>query len=124
MRYQLEDKSFSIGAISYDNKVPKLMSPTQLAFDHHLIIYDGLMRLREKAEHTDIVFNLMKKHFTLPDLQKVYELILGKPLYKKNFRDKIKDKVQKSEVDIKSICGNKSSQAYTYNPNHRKEENL
>lgn len=125
--YALENKRFSVGAISYDNKVPHLLysEPVfqdRLAFDHDLIIYDGLMRLREKAEHTDIVFNLMQKHFTLPDLQRAHELILGKPLYKKNFRDKIKDRVKKSEVNLKSICGNKPSQAYTYNPNNRKEQ--
>jgi len=118
MKYLLEDKSFSVGAISYDNKVPKLISSDRLAFDHDLIVYDGLMRLRNKAEYTDIVFNLMKKHFTLPDLQRVYEVILGRPLYKKNFRDKIKDRVQESEVEIKSVCGGRVSKAYAYKKEH------
>lgn len=114
MKYLLEDKSFSVGAICYDNRVPNLVSSDRLAFDHDLIVYDGLMRLRNKAEYTDIVFNLMKKHFTLPDLQRVYEIILGRPLYKKNFRDKIKDRVQESEIEIRSVCGERASKAYTY----------
>ena len=36
------------------------------------------MRLRNKTEYSDIAFNLMPQEFTLPDLQRVYEIILGK----------------------------------------------
>lgn len=118
MKYLLENKNFSVGAISYDSKVPNLVSSDRLAFDHDLIVYDGLIRLRNKAEYTDIVFNLMNKYFTLPDLQRVYEIILGRSLYKRNFRDKIKDRVQESEVEIRSVCGGRSSKAYTYKKEH------
>ena len=39
----------------------------------------------------------MPKYFTLTELQKVYEIILGKELIKANFRRKIKDMVVETE---------------------------
>lgn len=64
-------------------------SKDALAFDHINIINMGVDRLRNKVEYTPIAFNLVPNEFTLPQLQKIYEAILGKKLYKKNFRDKI-----------------------------------
>ncbi|NLL71974.1 MAG: NUDIX hydrolase [Clostridiales bacterium] len=114
IEYLLKNKTFESGMITYDNQVPQLKSKSKLAFDHNLIIYDGLMRLRNKADYTDIVFNLMGEQFTLPDLQRVYEMVLGRKLYKKNFRDKIKDKVVNTGEEGKSIKGNKMSALYSY----------
>ena len=36
----------------------------------------------------------MPPEFTLPELQKLYETVLGKPLYKANFRKKISGYVE------------------------------
>ncbi len=60
-----------------------------LAFDHGSLIHSGLLRLRNKAEYTPVLFGLMEEEFTLPDLQKLYETVLGKKLYKANFRKSI-----------------------------------
>jgi hypothetical protein len=68
-----------------------------LAFDHAETILVGLERLRNKIEYTDIVFNLMPKTFTLGELQKVYEVILGKTLLIPAFRRIIAEKVEKTD---------------------------
>ena len=60
-----------------------------LAFDHENIIKYAIRRLRERLEYTNIAFQLLPPKFTLTDLQKVYEIILNKPLDKRNFRKKI-----------------------------------
>lgn len=60
-----------------------------LAFDHENIIKYGIKRLRERLEYTNVAFQLLTPKFTLTDLQKVYEIILNKPLDKRNFRKKI-----------------------------------
>ena len=39
----------------------------------------------------------MPEEFTLPQLQRVYEILLGKPLYKANFRKKIAPLVEQTE---------------------------
>lgn len=114
IEYFLKNKTFESGMITYENAVPELYSKEKLAFDHSLIILDGITRLRNKADYTDIVFNLMGEEFTLPDLQIVYEIVLGRKLYKKNFRDKIKDKLIKTGEEGRSIRGNRMSALYTY----------
>jgi ADP-ribose pyrophosphatase YjhB (NUDIX family) len=62
---------------------------TSIAFDHAGLIHAGLCRLRNKAEYTPVLFGLMDTKFTLPELQKLYETVLGKKLYKANFRNNI-----------------------------------
>jgi 8-oxo-dGTP diphosphatase len=57
-----------------------------LAFDHDRILATALERLRGKLEYTTLGFELLPKKFTLSELQKVYEGILGRPLDKRNFR--------------------------------------
>lgn len=63
-----------------------LESDTPLAFDHRKIIEYGRERIRNKAEYSGIAFELLPNEFTLPQLQRVYEILLGRTLYKANFR--------------------------------------
>jgi 8-oxo-dGTP diphosphatase len=60
-----------------------------LAFDHRAIVDYAVERLRNKLEYTTAGFQLLPKKFTLPELQAVYEAILGKSLDKRNFRKKM-----------------------------------
>jgi 8-oxo-dGTP diphosphatase len=66
------------------NKLPVL------AFDHKKIIQYGIARLQNKIEYSNIAYSLLPREFTLADIQKVYEIILGKKLDKRNFRKKIR----------------------------------
>ena len=84
-----------------------------IAFDHPLVILSGLERLKNKLEYTDIVFNMMPKYFTLGELQKVYEVILGKKLLDPAFRRIIKDKVIKTDK-IKKGEGHRPSVLFEY----------
>jgi 8-oxo-dGTP diphosphatase len=61
----------------------------QLAFDHERIVDYALERLRNKLEYTTVGFQLLPEHFTLTELQQVYEVILDKQLDKRNFRKKM-----------------------------------
>ncbi len=65
----------------------------ELAFDHAEIIRYGRERIRNKVNYTDIAFSLVGEEFTLPQLQKIYEILLGQELYKANFRKKIADQI-------------------------------
>ena len=60
-----------------------------LAFDHAAILRYALTRLRFKLEYTAVGFKLLPPTFTLSELQKAYEVILGEELDKRNFRRKI-----------------------------------
>ncbi len=63
----------------------------KLAFDHKDIIDDALTDLRQSLAETDIARQIMPEKFTLSDLQKAFEIILGKALDKRNFRKKLKE---------------------------------
>lgn len=60
-----------------------------LAFDHAEIVDYAYTRLRYKLEYTSVGFQLLPDVFTLTELQKAYEIILGEQLDKRNFRRKI-----------------------------------
>jgi 8-oxo-dGTP diphosphatase len=60
-----------------------------LAYDHNVIAQYALTRLQTKLEYTNIVYSLLPQEFTLGELQEIYEIILGRPLDRRNFRKKI-----------------------------------
>ena len=114
--YSLKEKIFNNGRLKVKNYIPELISEEALAFDHAQIVLEGLMRLRNKTEYSDIVFNLMPQEFTLPDLQRVYEIILGRKLYKTNFKRNVDNKIKSLNRKGVSITGNKASELYEYVP--------
>lgn len=114
IRYDLEYTHFRNGVVTICNPIPKLASEDALAFDHAEVILEGLLRLRNKIEYSDVAFNLVPEEFTLPDLQSVYETILGRSLYKTNFRSKITDRVEPIGQKGISITGKKKSELYRY----------
>ena len=66
-----------------------ITKPPKLAFDHHTILAIALRRLKGKVRYQPIGFELLPKKFTLTQLQKLYETVLGQNLDKRNFRKKI-----------------------------------
>ena len=60
-----------------------------LAFDHAEILRAALARLRSKVEYTSLPAFLLPGEFTLTQLQKIYEVILGRTLEKKAFRTRV-----------------------------------
>lgn len=61
----------------------------KLAFDHGEILEAAIQRLRSKVEYTSLPAYLMPAEFTLPDLQRVYEIVLDRPLEKSAFRTRM-----------------------------------
>ncbi len=91
----------------------EIVENEKLAFDHPLVILSGVERLRNKLEYTDIVFNMMPELFTLGELQKVYEVILGKKLLDPAFRRIIANKVEKTSK-MKTGEGHRPSYLFRY----------
>lgn len=60
-----------------------------LAFDHNKILNRCINRLKKSVRIKPIGFELLPPHFTLSELQALYESILGVELDKRNFRKKI-----------------------------------
>jgi 8-oxo-dGTP diphosphatase len=65
--------------------------PQNMAFDHAAIIKKALETLRNSLDYQRVGFNLMPETFTMNELQKLYETILGQTLSRNNFQRKILD---------------------------------
>lgn len=62
----------------------------ELAFDHAGMIAMAHRRLAAKLDYSTIALQFMGERFTLSELQAVYEIILGEPLDKRNFRKRVR----------------------------------
>jgi 8-oxo-dGTP diphosphatase len=67
-------------------KVSKL--PT-MAFDHKEIINKAVDRVRNKISYTNVGFELVPDTFTIPEIRKVFESVMGRELNPTNFRTKL-----------------------------------
>jgi len=84
-----EQYSITAGKDTSDVKWFGLDELPTLPFDHKAIIEFALDKLRTRVRFKPIGFELLPIKFTLPQLQKLYESILGKDLDKRNFRKKL-----------------------------------
>ncbi|HEY2837214.1 MAG TPA: hypothetical protein VGI89_11645 [Rhizomicrobium sp.] len=57
-----------------------------MMFDHRRILATAIARLRGKMKYRPVVFELMAPAFTLLELQRTVEALLGRRLHKQNFR--------------------------------------
>ena len=60
-----------------------------LAFDHQTIFDAAMERLRRDIHFQPVGFDLLDDEFTIPDLQRLYEAILGVKFDRRNFQRKI-----------------------------------
>ena len=65
------------------NDVPRL------AFDHDYILRKAMQKLREDLHFEPIGFGLLDTEFTIPELQRLYEAILGIQFDRRNFHKKM-----------------------------------
>src|SRR5690606_13454455 len=61
----------------------------KLIFDHNEMVKDAIERLRYRASTQPIGFELLPTKFTMRQLQRLYEEIMGEKLDKRNFTKKI-----------------------------------
>jgi 8-oxo-dGTP diphosphatase len=67
-------------------RVDTMVGRRGMAFDHSEILDAAVERLRSKVEYTSLPAYLLPEPFTLPQLQRTYEVILGRPVDKSGFR--------------------------------------
>ena len=78
----------------------------QLAFDHADIIHSALERLKRDIHFEPIGFDLLDEEFTIPDLQRLYEIILGVKFDRRNFQRKILSSgiLEEAEEPVETSC--------------------
>lgn len=94
------------------NEVPSLYS------DHNLMVINALAQIRRRINTEPIVFNLLPELFTLTQLQRVYEAILGSSIDKRNFRKRVKqiEFIEKTEF-IDKTTSRRGAALYRFNKN-------
>lgn len=87
-RYELLYEAGLVAEAARDAGLPqgriKLGEP--MASDHRRILATAISRLRGKLKYRPVLFDLMGAQFTLSELQRVAEAILGLRLHTQNFR--------------------------------------
>ena len=94
-----------------------------MAYDHREIINYAVRRLRTKLEYTNAVYGLLPEEFTLSDMQRIYEIILGRGLDKRNFRKKILG-LKLLKATGKKTAGEANRPAALYRFLSRRPENI
>lgn len=88
-----------------------------LAFDHERILETALQRLKGKVRYQPIGFELLPAKFTLTQLQRLYEKVLGTELDKRNFRKKILGMGLLVELDeVEQDVAHRAARLYRFDP--------
>ena len=80
-------------------KLVSVDKPLSLPFDHRVIIETAVARLRSKSQYSSLPCYLAGDTFTLPQLQRIYEALMGEPLNKVSFRRKMAEMGMLEPVD-------------------------
>lgn len=85
-----------------------------LPFDHRDIIEAAVERVRNKSTYSSLPVYLCGESFTLPQLQSVYEALLGEPINKVSFRRKMDelDMLEPIEGAMETGRANRPAQLY------------
>ena len=68
------------------------------AFDHAKIVATALSSLRDHAKNFDLIFDFLPELFTLTALQRVQETIMNISILPANFRRKVADYVEETDI--------------------------
>ncbi len=103
----------------YDARWFDLNEIPELILDHGKMVEDAIVKLKDRARHQPIGFNLLPEYFTIIELQKLYESIYQKELDSRNFRKKITSFDILTKTDRKDKSGSKKG-AFLYKFNKDK----
>jgi len=104
-----------------DVKLASVDKPLGLPFDHRLIIDTAVARLRSKSQYSSLPCYLAGETFTLPQLQRVYEALMGETLNKVSFRRKMTEMDMLEPVEGAFAAGgaHRPAQLYRLRPELR-----
>ncbi|MFV0295083.1 MAG: NUDIX hydrolase [Hyphomicrobiaceae bacterium] len=90
---------------------------TQLANGERRLVAAALGRLRSKLRYRPVVFELLPPEFTLFELQKTVEAILGPTLHKQNFRRLVEGtRLVEATGEIRNNTGGRPAKTFRFRP--------
>ncbi len=94
----------------------RLGKPMQ--FDHRRILATAISRVRAKIKYRPVIFELMQDEFTLFELQKTVEAILGPHLHKQNFRRLVESAgLVEPTGEVRTRTGGRPAKLYRFRRN-------
>jgi len=82
--------------------------------DREVLDY-ALVRLRAKLGYTTIAFHLLPSTFTMSELQRAYEIILNRPLDKRNFRRRmVASAILEATADVRRSGSHRPAALYRF----------
>lgn len=88
-----------------------------LIFDHNEMVRLALRRLRHRAKHEPVGFELLQERFTFTQLLKLYEAIFGQSIDPGNFRRRLRKMDYLEQLDEKDFQHSKrGSWYYRFDP--------
>lgn len=105
--YALVPYEVVAGALGDNTKLVPVDEAIVLPFDHNEMVREALERVRIKGRYSSLPCALADEMFTIPELQKIYEIVLGEEQEKKKFRAAIKkmDILEKAPVPRRMTGG-------------------
>lgn len=98
----------------------KKVKDLELAYDHLEIINSTFEELKNKIINSSILNSLFPNGFTMPEIQKTYEIILEKEFDRRNFRRKLLslDLIEDTGKEM-SFEGKKKAKLYKFKKKHK-----
>lgn len=94
---------------------PRPRLGAQMRFDHRRILATAIGRVRAKIKYRPVIFELMTNEFTLYELQKTVEAILGPHLHKQNFRRLVESAgLVEPTGEVKTRTGGRPAKLYRF----------
>jgi len=89
-----------------------------MQFDHRRVLATAMSRLRGKLKYRPVIFELLPDTFTLFELQKIVEAILGHHLHKQNFRRLVENAgLVESTGDVSTQTGGRPAKLFRFRRN-------
>lgn len=91
--------------------------------DHQKMINNAIAQIRRRINHEPLSFRLLPGLFTLTQLQRVFEAVMGEEIDKRNFRKRIKDIefIEKTEL-IDKVSSKRGAALYRFNKKAYEED--
>lgn len=83
----------SVGELAPVDATGKLVSGETLKYDHEQIVCVSVRRMQERYERAPDPDGLLAPPFTMSQLRRVHEIVLGEPLRKDTFNRRMKDRL-------------------------------
>ena len=118
-RYELLYDAGLAGEAARDGRIThdagRMPVGTAMQFDHRRILATAIGRIRGKIKYRPVIFELLRDQFTLFELQRTVEAILGPHLHKQNFRRLVESGgLVEPTGEVKAATGGRPAKLYRF----------